>query len=66
MTFSLKKERFSQKTFYFQERFYIFVIPLIKRLKTKDIEYKNSKNYIYEEKLLFTHSYLVNSYVVWS
>ena len=25
-----------------------------------------SKNYIYEEKLLFSHSYLVNSYVVWS
>lgn len=32
----------------------------------KDIEYENSKNYIYEEKLLFTHSYLISSSVEWS
>ena len=62
----IKKGKFLPETLLLSRAILYFCYSLTKALKTKDIEYENSKNYIYEEKLLFSHSYLVNSYVVWS
>lgn len=62
----IKKRKFLPETLLLSRAILYFCYSLTKTLKTKDIEYENSKNYIYEEKLLFTHSYLISSSVMWS